>query len=118
MRAAMIQRDTKPPSPEVHLWRAVIAQAIYDATMKSRPRREDNPGVTRAQLSEAMMQNQANQIEARQWLTSNDHDFREVCQMALLDPNAVHEIAMRMKDKGWPPVRPNTHPIMMDEVAA
>ncbi len=57
------------------LWRAVISQAINDATM---------------QLATV---SQAERDHAAAWLTSNGRDFRRVCALADLEPQRVQAYA-------------------------
>jgi len=67
---------------EFHIWRAVITQAIADATNKSMDRRE-----LRAR------------DEARQWFQDDSADFRRVCVFADLEPDAVRACALDLIDK-------------------
>ena len=53
------------------LWRAVISQALSDATLRL------------ATVS------QAERDHAAAWLTSNGRDFRRVCALADLEPERV-----------------------------
>jgi hypothetical protein len=74
----------EPQDPCIELWRAVISQAITDAC---------HPG----QSDEA----QRDRDEARRWLTGGSRDLALVCHLALLDPDAVMESALRMAANGW-----------------
>jgi hypothetical protein len=62
--------------PEQALWRAVIAQALMDATTTSRKSEQ-----------------QYHRNQAINWLTSNGQDFVTVCQQAGVDPVYVRERA-------------------------
>jgi hypothetical protein len=59
--------------PNVELWRAVIRQAITDATSPLSQRK----GV------------RLDQIRAREWFTKPNRDFEETCQLADMDPDHV-----------------------------
>lgn len=88
--------------PEVRLWRAVIIQAINDAT-----------GVVHAR-SPAQRRNAIRmRNEARNWLTNNSPDFRDVCSMASVNPNHIVILADRLRAKEW---RVN-HPIRIAATA-
>src|SRR6266498_789106 len=70
--------------PELHLWRAVIAQAISDA-----------------QLTGHRKESKRASSEARIWLLGDSKDFRFVCHMALLEPDAVREYAEKLAKMNW-----------------
>ena len=77
---------------ETALWRAVIAQAIHDATLgRHRPgaRRRRRP-TPRPLSAERRRQRDT----ARDWLLGGGHDFRRVCLLADLDPLAVRAVAI------------------------
>lgn len=76
--------------PEVALWRAVIAQAISDATSIIRAK---DPGLMKRAGLE--------RDQARTWLLGNSKYFRDVCEMALLEPAAVREKAQALSRNGW-----------------
>jgi hypothetical protein len=92
--------------PEVALWRAVIALAVSDATMVTRPARVKGEPYSRDVMAERMQGNASMREQARAWLTGNSRDFRNVCEMALLDAAAVRESAQAMARRGWPPIEP------------
>lgn len=94
--------DLDAASPEVELWRAVVAQAISDATATVRPKhgkRSISPDKAEARqvIGAALVQRD----EARAWLLGNSRDFQDVCHMARLDPDAVRAKAERLKRFGW-----------------
>ena len=88
--------------PEVALYRAVIVQAFEDATMNIRPVHHKGIPIDRAEMTRKMTTNSHNRDMARLWLMRKSKDFRDVCEMALLDPDAVHEKALAMYHVGWP----------------
>lgn len=93
------------PNSEVRLWRAVIAQAMDDAAMPIRPRKEvtrDGKPRSRAEIENAMSENKRERDRARKWLIANSSDFRDVCAMALLDGDAVRDRALLLQAQGWP----------------
>ncbi|WP_207456068.1 hypothetical protein [Azospirillum sp. SYSU D00513] len=67
---------------ERHLWRAVILQALRDATSRM-PAGIHQP--KRANLV---------RLAAREWFEAADQDFIEACLRADLDPDAVREAAL------------------------
>jgi hypothetical protein len=78
--------------PEVALWRAVIAQAISDATA---------PGRRYSKTSDERLAD-SERRRARRWLLGGCEDFREVCALALLEPDAVRDRARLLEQSGWP----------------
>jgi len=70
---------------EVALWRAVIDQAISDATLGRMHARKGRRGTMATPGTDRL----ADLRRAREWLTGMGRDFREVCELALLDPQAV-----------------------------
>jgi hypothetical protein len=74
---------------EVALWRAVIEQALSDATLKVLKLR---PGMSPGRLT-ALRRIQRDQ--ARAWLLGMGEEFHEVCALALLDTEAVRTAARR-----------------------
>lgn len=63
------------------LWRAVIAQALFDATRK---------------LSKVRSAaEQRDRDEARRWLTEPSRDFTHVCNLAELEPDAIRHLAVQ-----------------------
>jgi hypothetical protein len=78
--------------PELALWRAVIAQAFADAN-HCKPRKTKRGGGGGTTYAE--------QRHARLWLTKPSADFRLVCHLALLDPDAVREKALQQQAKRW-----------------
>jgi hypothetical protein len=79
---AVIEEEREPPA-EQGLWLAVIARAFEDATS----------GLTTAGIGRA---NAARvRQEAINWFADNTRDFRDVCILAGLDPDAVRQGAMR-----------------------
>ena len=81
--------DTVAAQGEVALWRAVIHQAVADATLgvftQGRGRRR-----TGAPSSDRLR----HLSEARTWLLGMSRDFRTVCECALLEPLAVKAAAV------------------------
>ena len=81
---------TIPHTGEVALWRAVIQQALNDATLgmfaqSTGRRRKGNPSPARL----------CHQGQARTWLLDMSRDFQLVCDHALLDPMAVRAAAAK-----------------------
>jgi hypothetical protein len=68
--------------PRTHLWRAVIQQALIDATLPLMP--------SAAKRLSARM----NQKRAREWFLESNRDFEEVCGMAGLEPSRVRSHAI------------------------
>lgn len=96
-------------TPEVALWRAVITQAIADATMQIRPPKEFNrKGIRKSnrELQKVMAANKRERDEARDWLIKDSKGFRDICEMALLEPDAVRERALSLASRGWPSQKP------------
>ena len=82
--------NTAAVQGEVALWLAVIDQAITDATLgllKGKPGRKTamRPSAERT----------VHKDRARAWLLDMGRDFKEVCNMALLEPDAVRAAARR-----------------------
>lgn len=83
-------------NPELELWRTVIAQAISDATFCML--RTNSGKLT----SEIPVNRKSRGLErvfdfcaARDWLSWGGKDFREVCHLAGLDPDAVRDAAKK-----------------------
>lgn len=105
---------------EVALFRAVIAQAIADACFvhcdNGRVKEWSAHGENVARLRRMRVrelsdrQREAHTRDhARAWLTCNSRDFREVCALALLDPDAVREKALALASAGWPDIGARVH---------
>jgi hypothetical protein len=75
----------EPQDPCIELWRAVVMLAVEDAACAG-------------ESHEAQRIREA----ARRWLTGGGGDFTLVCHLALLDPDAVRESALKMRERGWP----------------
>lgn len=86
--APVVHRD-RPKSLERELWAAVILQAVNDATGNHRGT------ATPAEAGRL-------QEEAVAWFRSNSRDFRDVCMLADLDPDAVRERALKLIDNAPP----------------
>ena len=76
------------PIGETALWRAVVLQAFQDATfgyhgVKNSRRKRRLPSA----------ESQAHARTARSWLLGNSSDFRRVCDLAGLEPEAVQRAA-------------------------
>jgi hypothetical protein len=80
-------------SPEVTLWRAVIARAVMDATMAM-------PAHPHQRSTAAL-----DQHRARIWLLNGDEDFCMVCEMANFEPSRVRTAVELLCDNGWPAPR-------------
>lgn len=80
-------------SPEVELWKAVVTQAVIDASWHQTGKHES--------VGDSIV----NRDQARAWLLGNSTDFRNVCTMAGFDPDAVRESAQRKDAEDWPAVR-------------
>lgn len=96
---------TDETGPEVFLWRAVVVRALEDACYVVR---KTGNAKTKWYSPAA-----GEQREARDWLIGNGRDFREVCTLAGLDPDAVHERAVAMKGRGWKMRKAQIHPSRM-----
>jgi hypothetical protein len=105
-------------SAEVHLWRAVVTQAIADATMPIRPvkpRRvpsvlDDPDQAAKAAKTKRVIENYMRsyareRTQARDWLLNDSRDFRDVCERADLNPDAMCESAQSLERRGWPEPR-------------
>lgn len=87
--------------PEVALFRAVIAQAIADATIE----------IPVNGSSYHWVVVERHRIYARRWLTRNSEDFRLVCEYGALEPDAVLEACIKLRQQDWPsPARQNRAP--------
>lgn len=80
----VIHRD-RPKSLERELWAAVIFQALQDAIGVVSHVNPAQAGRCRE--------------EATTWFRDNSRDFRDVCLLADLDPDAVRERALKLIDK-------------------
>jgi hypothetical protein len=91
---------------ELHLWRAVVGQAMEDATGSVDRPRSTKP-LTPQQRREFETRRRVAVLErsrARDWLLHGGKDFQLVCHLAQLDPDAVRDKAQKMASKGWSPV--------------
>jgi hypothetical protein len=79
--------------PEVVFWRAVIAQAITDATF-----------VVRKTKGTSVLTRAKDRDHARNWLLNNGPHFRLVCDMAALDAAVVRSAAKDLAEQGWPQI--------------
>ena len=75
--------QTGERSREKQLWCAVIGRALQDAVGELGPGASTN-GQSRAR------------DEARRWFADNSRDFREACDSAGLDPDAIRDRVLRM----------------------
>ena len=90
-------------SMEAALWLMVITQAFSDAAMNIRPGRENTADpIDRESMTAQMKINYWEREDAREWLLHNSPDFQEVCNLALLDPDAVRDRARAESRKNWP----------------
>lgn len=80
--------------PEVKVWRAVLVQAINDATLTLPPPKGNREGEKRAA-----------QRQARDWLLNGGKDFRTVCALAGVSSSGVLRYAKQLEEDGWPNVR-------------
>ena len=80
-------------TPEAKLWRAVVTQAVIDASWKQTGKH--------ASVDDSVL----NRDRARAWLLGNSADFRHVCSMAGFDADAVRESAQRKDEADWPALR-------------
>lgn len=78
--------------PEAELWRAVVKQALDDAL-----------GVAKVNstLEVTRQEGLRDQRRAQTWLLSRSRDFKTVCSLAGLDPDAVYERAVKLSKRGW-----------------
>lgn len=72
---------------EQEMWASVVQLAFSDATATSTSKTAPATRLERQQ--------------ARDWLVGNSRDFREVCSLAGVDPDAVREQAQKLQDLGW-----------------
>lgn len=91
-----LQSDGAAHVPELALWRAVIAQALDDATLgnlhlaggaESHLPSSGDPYAVRTKLSEM--------TRARNWFERFGRDFHEVCELAGVVPDRVRRAALR-----------------------
>lgn len=82
-----VEKHTPASPPEVHLWSAVLMQALLDATSYAV---ESETGAGRK-----------NRHLARRWLRTNSSDFQRVCIMAGVNPDVVRARADQMSKLGW-----------------
>ena len=100
-------RDMDLKSPETRLWRAVLLQAIEDATYRYKPmkRRKSMTAEERQRAldARAMARADASRVQsaARDWLLGNSRDFRLVCSLAGLDYEAVRDRARELANRHW-----------------
>jgi hypothetical protein len=88
--------------PETALWRAVISQAVSDATAIWRPRK----GMANGKPMEMATKAKRERDEARDWLLKGGKDFQRVCHMAGLEPTAVQREARMLAAKDWAVTKP------------
>jgi hypothetical protein len=100
-------RDMELHGPEIRLWRAVLLQAIEDATFRYKPmkRRKSMIGQERQRIlaARAKARTDAGRVQtaARNWLLGNSCDFRLACNLAGFDPEAVRDRAQKLSRQGW-----------------
>ncbi len=80
------------PTGETALWRAVVLQALQDATLGMH-----NPTSRKPRKPSAS--HRAHARSARSWLLGGGAHLHRVCDMAGLDPDAVHATAKVAIDK-------------------
>ncbi|MDC7784807.1 hypothetical protein PQJ75_00880 [Rhodoplanes sp. TEM] len=91
--------DIELKCPERALWLAVIQAAISDACATyCLVGKTHTKYVLSTDRSAAL-----NREAARRWLTGRSRDFREVCSLAGLNWEAVHDVAVKLQAAGWPP---------------
>jgi len=67
--------DRKPQiSGEQYLWQSVVRQAVVDAAYRGEDR-----------------ESRHEKVMADHWLRGNGSDFRHVCNLAVIDPDFLHE---------------------------
>jgi hypothetical protein len=72
-------KDNKELDLYRSLWRAIIFQAVMDATTTSKQKR-----------------NRIHKIRALKWLSENSSDFKEVCQFAGLNPGYIRQSVLSL----------------------
>jgi len=78
-------------TPEEKLWRAVMAQAIFDA-LRTPKKRAYNPYM--------IYQDQRDVIAAREWFTNKEETFSTACEALQLDEDVVvKKMTARIKNK-------------------
>ena len=78
------------PGADLALWRAVISQAMDDATGAEQSKKSDT----------GLLANREKPI-ARRWLTDNSKDFKLVCDYADVSADQVRAQAKSFADRGW-----------------
>ena len=76
--------------PERQLWRAVLLQAVMDATASTT--RDESNGCSITDYERA---------RARRWLVNESRGFRDVCGYAGVDPRIVRQKAMALAENDW-----------------
>jgi hypothetical protein len=80
----MMEGESKTiPSPETRLWKAVITQALMDATTASRKQEQ-----------------QSHRRKALMWLDEEDQDFQYVCELADMEVETVRKVAKHVITRG------------------
>lgn len=79
--------------PERNLWKAVIIQAVFDATAVTVRSKENSNSSTYLSQDE--------RDYARRWLTENTSGFRSICWAAGVDADSVRRKALELAGKGW-----------------
>jgi hypothetical protein len=74
-----IQLEEQVKSPEQRLWRAVLAQAMYDLLSETRDLDDDG-----------------HRMLAECWISHKHKNFIDVCRNAGFDPNYVFDKAQRL----------------------
>lgn len=100
-------------SPETKLFRAVICQAMTDAASvpvytepspiaKNGKRFSEEHQTKRVSGAKSRFREAIKtRDDARDWLTKNTEEFREVCGFAELCPDMVMSMAKKMEADGW-----------------
>jgi len=74
-----VQLEEQAKSPEQRLWRAVLAQVMYDLLSETKDLDEDG-----------------HRMLAECWVSSKHKDFVDVCRNAGFDPNYVFDKAHKL----------------------
>jgi len=86
----LARRCDYPAEHDAALWRAVIVQAMDDAT-----------GADYANGNDFARDSNFEKPIARAWLTADGDDFRFVCDLAGVEPDQVRAQAERFEGLGW-----------------
>jgi hypothetical protein len=108
-------------TPEIELWRAVIAQAVVDALwIDPKEGQEHRENKVRERRRGACLKSRS---DARRWFCEADEHFRYACDCANLAPSYVKRIVIEAIDEGArrPAILLSSalwRPVLVHEIAA